>query len=117
MRQTIRAALLVASLALLTSCAGWEPQKRLDALAAVDTMESSQVITPAQAAALREAIEELADGTTGADIAEWLGAVLAAVLASVLGVRGMRGPAKPLPKADAAILATLVEAAKKNGSA
>ena len=43
--------------------------------------------------------------------------LLAAVLASVLGVRGMRGPAKPLPKADAAILATLVEAAKKNGAA
>lgn len=117
MRRLARSATLVATLALLTSCAGWQPQKRLDALAAVDTMETTQVITPAQAAALREAIEELADGVTGSDIAEWLGAVMAAVLASLLGVRGMRGPAKPLPKPDAAILATLVEAAKKNGTA
>lgn len=109
-----KAAMVAAVLAALAcnACKGWEPQKRTDALEAVAAMEGSGALTPAQAAALREAIDDLADGVSGTDVAEWLGAVLVAILGSVLGVRGLRGPAKPMPKADAALLATLVEAAK-----
>jgi len=109
--------LALAGILGLTACTGWEPQKRIDALEAVVAMENSGALTPAQAAALREAIEDLADGISGADVAEWLGAVLVAILGSVLGVRGLRGPAKPMASSDAAVLATLVQAAKNQSSA
>lgn len=110
-----RTAWIAAAMVLgcLTSCAGWDPAETQNVLSAVDTVQGTGAITPSQAEALREAVKSLSDGIDMADIGEWLGAVLVAILGSVLGVRKLRGPAKPMANEDTAILKMLIEAAKK----
>lgn len=102
--------ILVALLGL--SCSSWDPQKLETTLQAISQMEGAGAITAAQGEALREAVEAAGDGITGGEVMEWLGAVLVAILGSLLGVRRMRGPAKPLSGPDAAVLTSFIQQLK-----
>lgn len=105
--------LAVAALATFTlsSCATpWDPSTKDAALRVVAEMEQNGTVTPAQALALRETIEDAADGFTWNDLLGLLGEIGAAALLAFLGVQRVRGPSKPMSPIEAEALRQLAQA-------
>lgn len=111
--RTILAALTAAVLLTLAACDAWPEQRRSNALQVVAEMESEGTVTPEQAAGLRQAIDELAKGTTLEDVLSLVAEVGGSIVAALFGVRLVRGPAKPVPKGDAPLLAQVLERERK----
>lgn len=101
--------LMAAVCLFAASChAPWSEERTASTLAVVDQLEQNGGLTAAQAAALRDAINEVADGTNLEDILGWIGTVAGSVLLAFFSVQKARGPSKPLDVAGIARLRDLV---------
>jgi hypothetical protein len=96
------AAVLAAVLLTTPACTTpWDPDTTAAAIATVDRLEADGTLTPEQATGARQAIEDAADGFSWEDALRLLGEVVGAGVLAFLGVNRVRGPRKPMPKAEA----------------
>jgi hypothetical protein len=102
-----------AILCLSASCSAPWTQETVDTLATViDRMSKDGAVTPEQAAALQQAVDAAARGTSWSDVLETLGTMLGSVLLAVLGVQRVRGQAARLDSQSIAALRAMLATPK-----
>ena len=94
------------------ACGVLTDDQQIAVLAEIEAQAQEGLLTEAEAAFLREKVMSDGDWDWEA-IGAVVGGLATAVLGSLLGVRLTRGPAKPLDKSQASVLAELLEDARK----
>lgn len=97
----------------LTSCrAFFTDEQRAAILEEINAQERDGLISSAKAQALREVLVESDGGVDWETISTIAGGVGLSIVGALTGVRLQRGPAKPLPKSQAAELRSLLQSRK-----
>ncbi len=104
---------LVALFAFAACDTPWPDTSRQNVLAQIAALEEAGTVTHAQAQAMREVAEDLADGTSWDDIAAIVAEIGIVLAGALLGVRVTRGPAKPLDPVGAKLLQGMVQKEKE----
>ncbi len=104
---------LLLALSLVACESPWPDTSRQNVLEQIAALEEAGTVTHAQAQAMREVTEDLADGTSWDDIAAIVAEIGVVIAASVFGVRLTRGPAKPLDPVGAKLLQDMVAEEKR----